>query len=275
VKLETRLLLLQLLTAGALTAQSAYDSTVQALKARDILTGNTAHSKLFLVRKYGFINDTVTIFSSAHDDTSLTFQLQAKPNVSLYLTPEELHEIPQVGPDPFGEEWRRRISDTPRTVPLNQLLQSIAESFNKPSPRLSDGSLPIPTNLEIDILKALWEKTAATPSDIYAQLDTSWKITSEDVTAILDDMANRGFLGSKKISPSHEFSLFGIAGIEMSPLNRKNKVFLYWPVVPKDKLITYLDAKRYLAYSSASETAANGQVAYYKLLEEKLYRLIR
>lgn len=239
------------------------------------MTGNTENSKLFLIRKYGFINDTVTIFSSVHDDTSLTFQLRAKPNASLYLTPEELHKIPQVGPDPFGEEWRRRISDTPRTVPLNQFLQGIAESLNKPNPRLSDGSLPIPTNLEIDILKVIWEKTAATSSDIYAQLDTSWKITSEDVAVILDDMASRGFLDNKKISPSHEFSLFGIAGIETSSLNRKNKVFVYWPVVPKDKLITYLDAKRYLAYSSASETAANGYIAYYKLLEEKLYRLIR
>ncbi len=266
---------MQLFAASALTAQPTTDSTVHALKARDILTGNTPNSKLFLVRKYSFINDTVTLFSSAHDDTSLTFQLRAQPNVSLYLTPEELQDIPQVGPDPEGPEIRRRFSDTPPTVPLNSLLQGIAESFKKPSPQLSDGTLPIPTDLEIDILKTLWEKTAATPSDIYAQLDTAWKITSEDLAAILEEMANRGFLDRKKISPSHEFSLFGVAGIEMSPLNRSNKVFLYWSVVPKAKLITYLDAKRYLAYSSAQETAANGQVAYYKLLEEKLNRLIR
>jgi len=276
VKPRPSFFLLSLFAAGSVAAQTANDATVEALKAKDILTGKTASAQLFAVRKYSFIESTVNSFSWAHDDTSLTFQLQPKPNVSLYLTPEELHQITPVGPDPEGPEIRRRQSDTPLTMPLNQLLQGLAESLNKSSKKLSDGTLPLPTNLEIEVLKIVWGRTAATSSDIYSQLDTSWKITSEDLSLILEDMANRGFVDRQKISPSHEFSFFGVAGIEMSSLNRKNQVFLYWAVVPKDKLITYLDAKRYLAYSRASEAAANGEAhGYYKTLEEKLYRLVR
>jgi hypothetical protein len=268
-------MILHFFAATTLAAQPA-DSTLQAIKAKDILTGNTPSAQLYTVRKYGFIQNAVNILSSTHDDTSLTFQLQNKPKVSLYLTPEELHQITPVGPDPFGPEIQRRLSDTPRTLSLNRLLQGIAETFATSSPKFSDGTLPIPTNLEIDILKVLWENRVASHSDIYAQIDTSWKITSKDLEAILEDMANRGFLDRKKISPSHEFSLFGLAAIEVSALNRKNQVHLYWSLAPKDKLITYLDAKRYLAYSHASNSASNGVgVAFYKLLEEKLYRLVQ
>lgn len=274
--MKLRIVTLHLLTAATVAAQSASDSTIHALKAKDILTGNTPSAKLFNLRKYDFINTTIKILSSAQDDTSLTFQLQSLPKVSLYLTPEELHEITPLGPDPFGPEIQRRFNDIPPMLSLNRLLQGVAESFNKPSPKFYDGTLPIPTDLEIDILKILWGNKVASHSDIYAQLDASWKITSEDLALILEDMANRGFVDRKKISPSHEFSLFGLAQIEMSPSNRKNKVYLYWSLAPKDKLITYLDAKRYLAYTNPNETGANGTAAaYYKMLEEKLHRLVR
>ncbi|NIR51151.1 hypothetical protein GWO43_21305 [candidate division KSB1 bacterium] len=124
-------------------------------------------------------------------------------------------------------------------------------------------------------MKHLWTRMAATPSEVYAALDTSWRLTAEELNEVLEQMTHRGFLARQKVSPSNEFSLFGIAQIEMSSKNRKNKVYVYWPVVQKNKLVTYLDAQRYLAYSSARKHASNGvSNDYYTFFEEKLMRLL-
>ncbi|MCH7676146.1 BlaI/MecI/CopY family transcriptional regulator [candidate division KSB1 bacterium] len=128
--------------------------------------------------------------------------------------------------------------------------------------------------MEIEVLKVLWVESAATSSEIYAQLDSTIRITSQDLQKILEQMADRGLLDRKKISPSHEFTFFGIAKIELSSKNRKNKLYLYWPLLRKGKLITYLDAKRYLALSSSETTSTNGRPTLAKRLEEKLYRLL-
>ncbi len=252
------------------------DSSASHSKAKDILIGQTPEAKLFILRKYSFIQNATARFDSLEADTSLVFQLRSSSAAPLYLTREELEKITPEGADPLDEDIRRRFIDIPPTIALNQLLRSLGEALKKPTPKLADGILPIPTNLEIDILKLLWVESLATPSTVYARLDTSWKITAEDLQGILEEMVNAGFLDRKQISPAHEFDLLGLAQIELSAKNRKNKVYLYWPIIPKDKLITYLDAKRFLAYESARERGSNGESNhYYKVLEEKLYRLIQ
>jgi len=252
------------------------DSSASDPKAKDILRGHTPDAKLFILRKYDFIRGAAASFDSTYADTSLVFQLRSTREIPLYLTRKELEEIIPKGADPLGEDIRRRFIDIPPTIALNQILRSIRDASKKPTAKLSDGSLPIPTNLEIDILKVLWLESLSTPSTVYARLDTSWKITAEDLQSILEDMVNAGYLDRKQVSPAHEFDLFGLAQIELSAKNRKNKVFFYWPIIPKDKLITYLDAKRFLAYESARDRGSNGETNhYYKLLEEKLYRLVQ
>jgi hypothetical protein len=273
------LFLLPLLSSPLIVAAQSSepsDSSASSPKARDILRSQTPEAKLFLLRKYDFIRGAAASFDSTTADTNLVFQLRSLSAIPLYLTREELEKITPTGVDPIGEDIRRRFIDVPPTIALNQIFRSIREASKKPTPKLSDGSLPIPTNLEIDILKVLWMETVATPSTVYARLDTSWKITAEDLHSILEEMVNAGFLDRKQISPAHEFDLFGLAQFELSAKNRKNKVYLYWPIIPKDKLITYLDAKRFLAYESARERSTNGETDhYYKLLEEKLYRLVQ
>ncbi|MFQ5769073.1 MAG: BlaI/MecI/CopY family transcriptional regulator, partial [bacterium] len=223
-----------------------------------------------------FIQNASSTFSSSNNDTNLVFELNTRIHPFLFLTPEELHDFTPVGPDPLGDELRRKFNDIPPTVSLSQLFRSLVKKSKKTKRRMSISEIPIPTNLEIDILKILWTQSLATPSDIYAKLDTTWPITSEDLHAILEEMTNRGFLDRKKISPSHEFSLFGFAQIEMSSKNRKNKVYVYWPIVPKEKLITYLDAKRYLAFDATQKRSSNGESNhYYKILEDKLIRLVK
>ncbi len=274
------MLLFQINLCKNLLAQSeaniiAVDSTEQQIPAKDILKGTSPQAKLFTARKINFILNTASSFSSLFSDTSMVFQLTSRPP-ALFLTPEELLEITPQGADPFGDELRRRYNDIPPTIPLNQLIRSLAKNNKSSRKKFSGPEIPIPTDLEIDILKVLWVQPVITSSDIYAKMDTQQPITSEDLNKILEHMTHRGFLDSKKISPSHEFGLFGFAKIELSRKNVKNQLYIYWPLIPKDKLITYLDAKRFLAYEAAQISRDDGQSnQFYKALAEKLNRVVR
>ncbi|MFQ5604511.1 MAG: BlaI/MecI/CopY family transcriptional regulator [bacterium] len=252
------------------------DTTSYAAPAKEILTKNTLEEKQFTVRKHDFIDQVAIRHSALTSDTSLVFEFKLKSYSSLLLSPEELHEITPQGADPGGEAIRRRFHDIPPTVPLNGLIRSLIAKSKSSRKKRSLAEMPLPSDLEIEILKVLWVQPIASSSDIYAQLDSTLPLTSEDLNKILEQMAERGFLDRKKVSPSHEFNLFGIAQIELSSKNRKNKLYLYWPLVPKKELITYLDSKRYLAFAAAQKNGHNGnENSYYKILKEKLNRIIK
>jgi hypothetical protein len=267
-------------TAQSNTTPIDQDPTEQNSEVVKILKGTTPEAKNFVLRKFNFINNTVSLISTITSDTNMSFQIRSNQRLSLFLTPKELREITPQGADPLGAELLRRYRDAPPVVPISPLfsqgLKSLIKKFSSPSRELLGPDFPIPKNIEIDVLKVLWVQSAATPSDIYAQIDTLWPVTSEDIHRILEDMANRGFVARKKISPTHAFNLFGFAQIELSSLNRKNEIYLYWPLVPKEKLIAYLEAQRFLAFASSDKKGANGSKSIYqKTLEEKLYRLVR
>ena len=266
--------------AQSIATENDKDSTKQNLEALKILTGNTSEAKQFILRKFNFLNNAVSLISAINSDTSLEFQVQPNQSFSLFLTPEELQEITPQGADPLGEEIRRRYQDIPPTVRISPLIsqgiKSLIKKFRSHSKKLTGPDFPIPKNIEIDILKVLWVQSVATGSEIYAKIDTLWPITSEDLQELLEGMAYRGLVARKKISPSHAFNLFGFMQIEMSSLNRKNKVYLYWPLISREKLITYLETQRFLAFASSDERGTNGgKTIYQRTLEEKLYRLIQ
>ncbi|MFQ6114268.1 MAG: hypothetical protein ACE5NG_09290, partial [bacterium] len=213
-------------------------------------------------------------------DSSLEFQMQSNQRMSLFLTREELHEITPQGADPMGEELLRRYRDVSPVLPivplLSQGIKSLIDKLSAARKKSLGFTLFIPKDIEIDILKILWVKSAATPSEIYAQMDTLWSITSEDLNKVLEEMVARGFLARKKISASYGFNFFGITQFDLSSKNRKNKVYVYWPLVPKEKLITYLEAKRFLALAASEKHGTDGERNnYQKLLEEKLYRILQ
>lgn len=261
-------------TAPQTSLEKQEKSTKQAYSANDILTGNTPEQKMYLLRKFDFVNATITQIISSDSFESVLYFEAKPPSVTFSLTAEELHKISRRNIDYIGEELRRRFIDVPPTIPLfaaffhgnRQLLQKT---------KLSQ-QFPIPTDVEIDILKVLWLHPGSSSSEVYAQLDTLRHITSEDLQTILAGMNQRGLLARKKISRSNEFSLFGIAEIELSPKNRKNKLYVYWPVVTKEKLITYLDSKRYLTDASAQATRNERVESGNKNdIEDRLIRLIQ
>ena len=247
-------------------------------EAKDILTGKTPEQKLYIIRKIDFIRNatigTSIIIGSA--DSDLSFEFQSQQPV-LYLTKKQLHKSYPHGPDPFGQELHRKLSDTPPTLSLfSAYLFGVPDAVEKTPKSTFIPHVSIPSNTEIDVLKVLWQQPGSSSSEIYANLDTVTQVTSEDLQKVLESMSDRGLLARKKISPSHNFSLFGIVSFELSSQNRKNRLYVYWPIVPKARLITYVDSQRYLALASTKNNSIKaGKYSYQKYLAEKLYRLVQ
>jgi len=98
----------------------------------------------------------------------------------------------------------------------------------------------IPSNLQLEVLKKLWGESTTTNMKLYASLDSTYLITAENFGRQLNRMVNLGIVERKIISPQNLFSFitpFTVFQIEMSGLNRRNKVYLYRTNVDKEKNI--------------------------------------
>jgi len=278
------LLLLSFVVTASGVAQTDDGSQVQDKpkkreKTKDILSKNTDAEREFSLRKQQFVDSAVSSLTDTTRSGSLFFELAKEQRLPFVLDSKGLQGLHLGPPDAIGDELRRRQADVPPTIPLNQAIQSLVRNLRKSKPKPADSNLPVPTDMEVDILKVLWVDGSATASEIYAKLDTNTVIFSEELQEVLKKMVDRGFLDRKQLSPANEFGLFGLAKIELSSKNRKNKVFLYWPIVTRQKLFTYLDAQRYMALVSAQNDQdydiKNNRYAsnYQKYLEKKLYRM--
>jgi len=265
-------------TSQAYSKEKKEASVEHPAEAKDILTGQTPEQKLYIIRKFDFIRNAITGTSTiiGSTDSDLSFEFESQQPV-LYLTREQLHKIYPHGPDPFGQELHRKLSDTPPTLPLfTAYLFGVPDAVEKAPKYTFIPRVSIPSDTEIDVLKVLWQQPGSSSSEIYAQLDTVTHATAEDLQKVLESMSNQGLLLRKKISPSNKFSLFGIVSFELSSQNRRNKLYVYWPIVPKGKLITYIDSQRYLALASSKSNSIKARkYSYQKYLAEKLYRLVQ
>jgi hypothetical protein len=79
-------------------------------------------------------------------------------------------------------------------------------------------------------------------------------------------MAERGLVERQQISPRHEFTVFGVAAIEMSARNRKNREYLYRPKISRQTMLTFLDAT---AFSFRLASASN-----HSLIDAHLHKLM-
>jgi len=136
---------------------------------------------------------------------------------------------------------------------LGKLARAIGNLFGKDgSKRKSITSMPLPTLLELDVLTLLWRNKKSNSQQLYAALDslTSIKITARMFWQALHDMAQKGFVSEKIISPQLLLTV-GIGPfstpVEMSSKNRKNRVWEYESLISEEELIPYIHAKNYLA----------------------------
>jgi predicted transcriptional regulator len=90
-------------------------------------------------------------------------------------------------------------------------------------------------------MKVLWQEGEATASQIYTQVD-SLGMTAKDLDLMLENMAARGWLDRKLISPQNEFTAFGMLKVEMSRKNAKNREYNYKPAVKRRDMFTFFEA---------------------------------
>jgi predicted transcriptional regulator len=240
-------------------------TAADTLDAAAILRGENAPARQQWLRRQIFVENILTQTAVDLSDSTLFFRLQQQSGLSLNRS--QLSRIPP-RVDDVGEHIRRDELDLPPMINLNNLLGSgikyLAQKLGRSDAKTKPFAV-IPSELEIDVLKALWRDDEATTSQIYAQLD-SVQLTVVDLEQALATMTQRGLVEREQISPRHEFTLFGVADVEMSPRNRKNREYLYRPKISRQTMLTFLDATAF-SYRIAS-------LNNHLLINEHLRRLI-
>jgi hypothetical protein len=103
----------------------------------------------------------------------------------------------------------------------------------------------IPSHIELEALNLIWEFGEITDMEIYAQIDTSLKITAKDLNSALEKLEEKGLLSRWIVSPQNKFG-FNILpedfGIEMSAKNRRNRVYRYRSHIDRETVLRYLTA---------------------------------
>jgi predicted transcriptional regulator len=267
---------LNFLSSPPLLAQQNPDSVLAAIAAENprdtldavaILRGETQSTREQWLRRQRFIENIFIQNPSLYDST-LFFRLQQKSVLS--LSQSELRSLsPRV--DNIEERLRREQTGAPSLFNVGDLIgagmkylaQKLGAGGTKPQPLAV-----IPSTLEIDIMKVLWQKQEATGSAIYAQIDSA-KMTAVDLERVLDAMAERGLLERRLISPRNEFTILGAIPIEMSTKNRKNREYLYRPQVTRRTMLAFLDATAF-SQQLASPTNHSTVVAYLHNLMSRL-----
>lgn len=161
-------------------------------------------------------------YQARHPESSTNWDALNKPGSYKYMSP---YRQPVLKPN---------IPITPLEVEKKPFYQSL------PLDRYI-----LPTRRELDILEILWAKENVMDTTIYSCLDTTMNITFEDLNKLLAKMANRGLVNRRIVSPRNEFNMFGVL-IEMSPTNRRNRVYEYRSNVDRDLMRRFVDANLYL-----------------------------
>ena len=152
--------------------------------------------------------------------------------------------------DPVSNGSPGAVSEEIRIFPELQF-----ESYKEPLAErktLKKEDYVLPTREEYEILKTLWLKEDVMDTTIYSCLDTSLNLTMSVLNQILNDMSKKKMVTRRLVSPSLEFNAFGLP-IEMSPANKKNKVFIYHSSVDQTRLKHFINASAFEVSQDSSQ----------------------
>jgi len=245
-------------------AQDSTFSTSDTLDAKAVLSGESRQARQHWLRRQLFVENILTQSAVSSSDSSLRFRIESQSPLS--LSQSQLEAIPP-RLDQLEEKFRREQLGLP---PMSHIGDLIGKGVKYLAEKLGGGAEKaplsvIPSEVEIDVMNVLWKKNAATSAEIYADLD-SVNLTALDLQQTLAVMADRGLLDRRQISPRHEFTILGAIPIEMSAKNRKNREYLYRPIVTRQTMLTFLDAS---AFSYRLVSANN-----HSMIAEHLRRLM-
>lgn len=115
----------------------------------------------------------------------------------------------------------------------------------------------LPTRQELDILTMLWNKGDLADTTIYLSLDSTYK-TMEDVNRLLSTMRDKGMLSRQQMSPANELTvgvLLLSTKVEMSQMNRLNRVYQYHSRIEKDLMQKFI--RTYASRASDDSSIVN------------------
>lgn len=107
----------------------------------------------------------------------------------------------------------------------------------------------IPSNLQLSVLKSLWENSEATGMQLYAGLDKEYPLTAEGFNLQMRRMMELGLVERKIISPQNLFMIFTplkTFQIEQSGLNRRNRLYLYRARIDHANMVRILLDRSYV-----------------------------
>lgn len=184
-------------------------------------------------------------------------------------------------PGPFPDRVQRDMEQQnlghPRPLPLTDAIgkgaKYLSDLFNKEQDNKPVRLDFVPNEAELDILETLWESNA-TDQQIYAALDTSIRLTAEDLNGVMKKLEKKGLVKRKLVSPRNEFT-FPVGKVEMSAKNRRNRVYLYESRIDSRDVVRYLQAVLYeTEYGQKRAAADSTRNRIIAGLKAKIMRLI-
>jgi len=190
-------------------------------------------------------------FLSDKDSLTVKMQMPKSFNEKLQNLPP-LNMLPGAGTDRLEKDIYKRNTGGEKSVPLSSALAAgakyLADKMKKKKSRVVKINF-IPSPEQLAALDFIWNaKKKVTDQEIYASLDSTVRVTSEDMNRILAGLARRGILSRKIVSPQNEFTIMtplGSQGVEMSAKNRRNRVYEYKANIERADMVRYLNAALY------------------------------
>ncbi len=224
-------------------------------------------------------------------DTTRIFYFAPESYSKFWFRPESLHAshrdtlqslakrplalLPSKGTamrfDRVGNDLYLRNHGQPPLLPLDAIMGALAKVLTTAEEKPKTIHLTsVPSPAEIATLAIIYQLDKPTQYEIYAAMDSSIKMTAEDVDIILEELTLKGYLTRELISPRDEFQIMtpmGTVGLEKNSLNRRNRVYRYQQILERDHLMNFLQAQWYNAKN-------RGETKTVERIESLIYLLI-
>ncbi|NIA30339.1 MAG: hypothetical protein GWP06_10560 [Actinobacteria bacterium] len=211
-------------------------------------TAKTMNTDDFFLQNPGFLTRR---FLSDNDSLTVKTQIPKFLNENLQNLPP-LNMLPGASTDRIEKNIYKRNTGGEKPVPLSSALAAgakyLSDKMKKKKQKIVKINF-IPSPEQLAALDFIWDsKKKVTDQEIYASLDSTVRVTSEDMNRILAGLARRGILSRKIISPQNEFTIMtplGAEGIETSAKNRRNRVYEYKANIERADMVRFLNAALY------------------------------
>ena len=257
---------------STLIVSALFSQTIDSTKTRpDTTLIDTTQASIVLKKKTPLLMPTMPqLPRMTEDKKSFHFDISRQYKAS---RPEDMTNYDAINKPPDRYDYPLQRESTPILVPVTPI--NPQKKILKPLPFRN---YVIPTRAELDVLEILWTKEDVQDTTIYSCLDTTLNIMMLELNQLLEGMTRKRFVSRKIVSPRNEFNAFGVL-IEMSPMNRRNRIYEYHTLVDRELMRSFIDANAFLFKQDSSIVnhkrleAARNDSTLLKDLNKKIQRV--